>query len=53
MRFVFTDDEIISQTNIREVFNPHNLLNAGKLFPTPGRCAEVKKEMKEKEAAIS
>lgn len=47
MRFVFTDQEIISQTNIREVFNPKNLLNAGKLFPTPGRCAEVKKEMKE------
>ncbi len=47
MRFVFKDEEIIAQTNIREVFNPYNLLNAGKLFPTPGRCAEVKKEMKE------
>ena len=47
MRFVFKDEEIIAQTNIREVFNPDNLLNAGKLFPTPGRCAEVKKEMKE------
>jgi glycolate oxidase len=47
MRFVFKDEEIIAQTNIREVFNPDNLLNAGKLFPTPGRCAEVKKELKE------
>lgn len=47
MRFVFTDEEIIAQTDVREVFNPKNLLNAGKLFPTPGRCAEVKKEMKE------
>ena len=47
MRFVFKDEEIIAQTNIREVFNRDNLLNAGKLFPTPGRCAEVKKEMKE------
>jgi glycolate oxidase len=47
MRFVFKDEEIIAQTNIREVFNPDNLLNAGKLFPTPGRCAEVKQEMKE------
>lgn len=46
MRFVFTDDEILAQTQIREVFNPENLLNAGKLFPIPGRCAEVKKEMK-------
>ncbi|MDQ0272320.1 FAD-linked oxidase C-terminal domain-containing protein [Cytobacillus purgationiresistens] len=51
MRFVFKDEEIMAQTDIREVFNPDNLLNAGKLFPTPGRCAEVKKEMKE--AAIS
>ncbi|MBP3040626.1 FAD-binding protein [Bacillaceae bacterium Marseille-Q3522] len=47
MRFVFTDEEIQAQTDIREVFNPDNLLNAGKLFPTPGRCAEIKKEMKE------
>ncbi|MCQ6268083.1 FAD-binding protein [Fictibacillus sp. WQ 8-8] len=53
MRFVFTDEEIIAQTDIREVFNPHNLLNAGKLFPMPGRCVEIKKDLKEKEAAIS
>jgi glycolate oxidase len=46
MRFVFKEEEILAQTNIREVFNPDNLLNAGKLFPTPGRCVEVKKEMK-------
>lgn len=53
MRFVFTDTEIMAQTDIREVFNPNNLLNAGKLFPTPGRCAEVKKEMKVVAAALS
>ena len=47
MRFVFNDDEIIAQTNIRDVFNPRNLLNAGKLFPTPGRCVEIKQELKE------
>ncbi|WP_158738128.1 FAD-binding oxidoreductase [Alteribacillus sp. YIM 98480] len=46
MRFVFSDKEIEAQTDIREVFNPHYLLNAGKLFPSPGRCAEVKKELK-------
>jgi glycolate oxidase len=48
MRFIFTDEEIIAQTNIRDVFNPKNLLNAGKLFPTPGRCVEVKRNGKEK-----
>ncbi|GMB09749.1 FAD-binding oxidoreductase [Thermolongibacillus altinsuensis] len=47
MRFIFNDEEIMAQTNIRDVFNPKNLLNAGKLFPTPGRCVEVKKERKE------
>jgi glycolate oxidase len=48
MRFVFKDVEILAQTNIREVFNPDNLLNAGKLFPTPGRCVEIKKEINAK-----
>lgn len=45
MRFVFTDEEIIAQTEIRQVFNSKNLLNAGKLFPSPGRCVEVKNEI--------
>ena len=45
MRFVFSDEEILAQTEIRQVFNPKNLLNAGKLFPSPGRCIEVKKEI--------
>lgn len=45
MRFVFNDEEIHAQTEIRQVFNPKNLLNAGKLFPSPGRCVEVKKEI--------
>uniref|UniRef100_UPI00403E9202 FAD-linked oxidase C-terminal domain-containing protein n=1 Tax=Siminovitchia sp. FSL W7-1587 TaxID=2954699 RepID=UPI00403E9202 len=48
MRFVFTDDEITAQINIRRVFNPDNLLNAGKMFPTPGRCAEIKQELQKK-----
>ncbi|TYR79448.1 FAD-binding protein [Priestia megaterium] len=46
MRFVFTDQEIKAQTDIRQVFNPDNLLNAGKLFPSPSRCVEIKQEMK-------
>lgn len=50
MRFVFTDHEIEAQTAVRDVFNPKNLLNAGKLFPTPGRCAEVKNELKQAQA---
>jgi glycolate oxidase len=42
MRYIFTDEEIRAQTRIREVFNPEDLLNPGKLFPSPGRCVEVK-----------
>ncbi|MFS0778435.1 FAD-linked oxidase C-terminal domain-containing protein [Neobacillus sp. 3P2-tot-E-2] len=53
MRFVFTDEEISAQTDIRDVFNPGNLLNAGKLFPTPGRCVEIKRELKDKESAAA
>ncbi|WP_042460593.1 FAD-linked oxidase C-terminal domain-containing protein [Neobacillus dielmonensis] len=51
MRFVFNDDEIKAQTDIRDVFNPDRLLNAGKLFPTPSRCAEMKQELKRPEHA--
>lgn len=47
MRYVFNDEEIMAQTSIRDVFNPNNLLNAGKLFPTPGRCVEIKMEQKQ------
>lgn len=46
MRFIFTDEELDAQIKVREVFNPHDLLNPGKLFPTPGRCGEVKNELK-------
>ncbi|MBD8005678.1 FAD-linked oxidase C-terminal domain-containing protein [Bacillus norwichensis] len=46
MRFVFKDEEIRAQTAIRKVFNDNDLLNAGKLFPTPGKCAEIKQELK-------
>lgn len=53
MRFVFNDEEIIAQSNIREVFNPDNLLNGGKLFPSPGRCVEIKKEMKAQQETVT
>lgn len=46
MRFIFSEEEIEAQTKVREVFNPGNLLNKGKLFPMPGRCLEVKNVLK-------
>ncbi|WP_226578050.1 FAD-linked oxidase C-terminal domain-containing protein [Halobacillus litoralis] len=47
MRFIFTEEELEAQMRIREVFNPYDLLNKGKLFPTPSRCMDVKKIVKE------
>ncbi|GGB57541.1 FAD-binding protein [Virgibacillus dakarensis] len=49
MRFIFSDEEMAAQTDIRTVFNPEDILNPGKLFPQPGRCVEVKQEMKKVE----
>lgn len=43
MRYVFNDDELQAQLDLRSVFNPDNLCNPDKMFPLPGRCAEVKK----------
>jgi glycolate oxidase len=43
MRFVFSEEELEAQRQIRDVFNPDHLLNPGKLLPQPGRCAEVRK----------
>lgn len=48
MRYIFTDEEIEAQLQIRQVFNPDNLLNPGKMFPQPGRCAEVKQDSKKR-----
>ncbi|MCA0171890.1 FAD-binding protein [Bacillus sp. RAR_GA_16] len=47
MRFIFSDEELEAQTAIRDVFNPNNLLNQGKLFPTPSKCLDIKKVVSE------
>lgn len=43
MRFVFNDDELQAQIDIRSVFNPDNLCNPDKMLPKPARCVEIKK----------
>lgn len=43
MRYLFSEKELAVQLAIREVFNPENLCNPGKIFPTPARCAEMKR----------
>lgn len=39
MALIFTPEDIAHQQRLRQVFDPHNLCNPGKLFPEPGRCA--------------
>jgi len=48
MRYLLTEEELEVQTAVREVFNPQDLCNPGKMFPNPARCAEVKKHSKER-----
>lgn len=41
MSLVFNDVDLEVMTEVRTVFNPHNLANPGKLLPTPGSCVEI------------
>jgi glycolate oxidase len=41
MPLVFTALDLAAMHKVREVFNPQNLCNPGKVFPTPGRCVEL------------
>lgn len=43
MVLVYGPDDLAVQVAVHDVLDPHGLANPGKLFPTPGRCAEVKK----------
>jgi glycolate oxidase len=38
---MFTDDDLDTMQMVRCAFDPHNLSNPGKVFPTPRLCGEV------------
>lgn len=42
MSELYREQDLQAMMRIRDVFNPRGLLNPGKIFPTPGRCSEVK-----------
>jgi glycolate oxidase len=42
MRYVYSETDLAAQVAVREVFNPKELCNSGKLIPRPARCAEVR-----------
>ena len=42
MALIFNETDLRIMQQVREAWNPGQLLNPGKLFPQPGRCAEIK-----------
>ena len=44
MDSVYSSTDLENMKRVRDFFNPDELLNPGKIFPHPGRCAEVKKQ---------
>ncbi|GIT02968.1 MAG: hypothetical protein CM1200mP28_02270 [Deltaproteobacteria bacterium] len=42
MTELYSNDSLTNMQYVRTFFNPENLLNPGKIFPQPGRCAESK-----------
>ncbi|MGH2507058.1 MAG: FAD-linked oxidase C-terminal domain-containing protein [Ktedonobacteraceae bacterium] len=42
MALIFSETDLRIMQQVREAWNPGQLLNPGKLFPQPGRCAEIK-----------
>jgi glycolate oxidase len=42
MALIFNPVDLRTMQTIRDVFNPEQLFNPGKLFPQPGRCADIK-----------
>jgi len=47
MKYLWTEEELEVQHAVREVFNPEDLCNPGKMLPRPARCAEVTRHLKE------
>ncbi|MBA2396282.1 MAG: FAD-binding protein [Ktedonobacteraceae bacterium] len=42
MALIFNEVDLRIMQQVREAWNPDQLFNPGKLFPLPGRCADIK-----------
>jgi glycolate oxidase len=42
MALIFSPVDLQVMQHVRTAWNPHQLFNPGKLFPLPGRCADMK-----------
>ena len=52
MSELYSGSSLDNMQNVRAFFNPENLLNPGKIFPQPGRCAESKSGTPPKAGAV-
>jgi len=50
MSGMFNEVDLETMQWVRQVFNPKNLANPGKLFPTPRRCGEVARQQSPEQA---
>jgi glycolate oxidase len=41
MPLLFSPDDLLVMTQVRQVFDPQQRCNPGKIFPTPGACVET------------
>ncbi len=41
--YCFDERDMAMQRAVHDVFDPHDLANPGKMYPLPGRCAEVRR----------
>jgi glycolate oxidase len=48
MPLVFSATDMAVMQKVRAVFDPDNICNPGKVFPTPGRCVELGPPVTEK-----
>lgn len=46
MAYMFSAVDLQAQRRLRDVFNPRDLCNSGKLIPHPARCAEFRDTQK-------
>ena len=43
--YLFDEADMAAQRGVHDVFDPRDLANPGKVYPLPGRCAEVRRAM--------
>ncbi len=51
--FCFDEADMAAQRGVHDVFDPHDRANPGKMYPLPGRCAEVRSAVWDPKARLN